>query len=259
VTFAPQTLIAVASLWESHGGVNLGIVGDTEHAAKGYSYHLGSDQLSPDAYSIRTTRDRNGLSHAASAIDLGRVNGSLTGLRAFSRWLVAQAQADMPGTSDIREIIYSPDGQTVLRWDRERGASSTPRAGEADSSHLTHTHISWYRDSEFRDRTTAITPYWEADVTPAKIVSQVPRMVSANAGHTWRDLDGTTIVAHNRPALAPRLSPYGIANGLRAIYTTMEGHPIVLIDPATNAPLTADCAQAVEDERQRIKAAVAAL
>lgn len=160
MTYAPASLRSVQALWTGQGGVNLGIVGDLAHQARGVSYHLGRDQLTSTAYSRRTARDIAGLTRAASAIDLGRLDGSLVGLRNFSTWLVGQGRSNAPGTADIREIIYSPDGKTVLRWDRERGHTSLPRKGEADSSHLTHTHISWYRDSEYRDRTVAIRPFF---------------------------------------------------------------------------------------------------
>lgn len=160
MTYAPATLQTLAKYWVAQGGVNLGVVGDTAHTAKGYSYHLGKDQLSPTAYSVQTQRDKAGLTNGASAIDLGRLDGTFMNLRLFSSWLVAQARANQPGTSDIREIIYSPDGKTVLRWDRERGYASAPRSGEADDSHLTHTHISWYRDAERRDHTTAFRPFF---------------------------------------------------------------------------------------------------
>ena len=161
MTTAPATLTALGSYWTGPGGVNLGIVGDTAHADRGVSYHLGKSQLTATAYSRQTARDKAGLTEAASAIDLGRMDGTLPKLRDFSRWLVVQAQADQPGTSDMREIIYSPDGTKVLRWDRERGATSDPQTGEADASHLTHTHISWYRDAQTRDHTTAFRPYFE--------------------------------------------------------------------------------------------------
>lgn len=77
-------------------------------------------------------------------------------------------------------------------------------------------------------------------VTPAPILDRNPKIVTANEGHTWRDLDGTTILDTGRSALAPRLSPYGIAGGLRAIYSSLAGHPIVIIDPATvtDVPVT---------------------
>lgn len=155
MTFAPPTLVALGAWWTAQGGVNLGIVGDAGHAARGVSYHLGRDDLVPDAYSIRTARDRAGLSNAASAIDLGKLDGSYVKLRTFSRWLVEQARSNADGTDDMREIIYSPDGVTVLRWDRERGYASLPQSGEADNTHLAHTHISFYRDAEFRDHRTA--------------------------------------------------------------------------------------------------------
>lgn len=163
MTFAPPTLLALATYWTARGGVNLGIVGDASHVATGVSYHLGRDQLDATAYSRRTARDIAGLSNAASAIDLGRLDGSYTPLRAFSVWLVAQARVNAPGTSDMREIIYTPDGVTVLRWDRERGFASAPRSGEASQSHFYHTHISWYRDAEFRDHRTAFVPYFEGE------------------------------------------------------------------------------------------------
>jgi hypothetical protein len=101
----------------------------------------------------------------------------------------------------------------------------------------------------------------ETDVTPAPIIDQTPKIVTANTGHTWRDLDGTTVLAKDRPALAPRLSPYGIAGGLRAIYSTLAGHPIVIIDPATAVPVpvaTPDCTAAVKAEHDRVKAAAVA-
>ena len=163
MTYAPATLTALASYWTAQGGVNLGVVGDTAHQAKGTSYHLGRDQLAPGAYSAQTARDVAGLSNAASAIDLGRLDGTLANLQHFSRWLVRQCQANATGTRDIREIIYSPDGTIVLRYDRERGYDSAPRPGEASDTHRTHTHISAYRDSEYRDKRPIFRPYFEDD------------------------------------------------------------------------------------------------
>lgn len=160
MTYAPTKLRELATFWIAQGGVNLGIVGDTAHQAKGTSYHLGADQLIAGAYSTRTARDKAGLTNGASAMDFGKLNGSYGHLRDFSKWLVDQARHNAPGTFDMREIIYTPDGVTVLRWDRERGYNSAPRPGEADDSHLTHTHVSWYRDAESRDHTTAIRPYF---------------------------------------------------------------------------------------------------
>jgi hypothetical protein len=184
VTYNPATLHDLGVFWTSQGGVNLGVVGDTSHVAKGTSYHLGKSQLVSTAYSIQTARDKAGLTEAASAIDLGKLDGSLVELRTFSKWLVAQARSNAPGTSDIREIIYSPDGKTVLRWDRQRGYASAPRPGEADDTHLFHDHVSWYRDAEHRDHTTAFRPYFEtgADVpTPSSYIPGYTATIKATA------------------------------------------------------------------------------
>jgi len=147
MTFSPPTLIELRAFLAPHTGLsagNLGIVGDTAHKKRGVSYHLGRDNLTQDAYSRKSTRDRLGLTNAASAMDIG----NHPDLRRLSVDLVAACRADAPGTDDIREVIYSPDGKKVLRWDRERGFDSKPRRGEADDSHLFHTHVSWYRSSE---------------------------------------------------------------------------------------------------------------
>jgi hypothetical protein len=147
MSFSPPTLIELQVFLAPRTGLsagNLGIVGDAAHIARGVSYHLGRDHLKEGAYSRKSTRDRGGLTNAASALDIG----NHPDLRRLSVDLVAACRADAPGTDDIREVIYSPDGKKVLRWDRERGFDSKPRRGEADDSHLFHTHVSWYRNSE---------------------------------------------------------------------------------------------------------------
>lgn len=137
----------------------VGIKGDDSHANAGTSYHLGKDALRSDAYSVvESSRDRAGLTNAASALDLGAfsivVKGRTHNLRTFSVWLVAQCRAGAADVADIREVIYSDDGVTVKRWDR-LGKRTT-----GDSSHLLHTHESWFRDSENRDKTAHLRRYF---------------------------------------------------------------------------------------------------
>lgn len=154
MTYAPARILEVRHFLAPLTGLpatSLGIVGDVAHAERGTSYHLGRDQLTSDAYSRQTARDRAGLTNAASALDIG----NFPGLRALSLELVKACQRDAVGTRDIREIIYSPDGTIVLRWDRERGFASQPQlmpSTALNNSHRFHTHISWYRDSEKRDK-----------------------------------------------------------------------------------------------------------
>ena len=158
MTFAPMTLLELAAYWKRQSGVNLGIVGDTEHQAKGVSYHLGKDQLQPGAYSCSRPRDRRGLTNAASAIDLGRLDGSYAHLREFSDWLARRCVKHDPSTVDVVEVIYSPDGRRVLGF-KEGIEFLIPNYG--DATHLTHTHISFFRDSEQRDKVRLFTPYFE--------------------------------------------------------------------------------------------------
>lgn len=172
MTLAPANLTTVAGFWTKQGGVNLGIVGDTRHVAAGTSYHLGSDHLKPGAYSAIKPRDVAGLSIYASAFDMGKLGGTYTKLRIFSGWLVDQCRHNAPDTRDIREVIWSPDGATVLRWDRERGVASEPRDGEADSSHLTHTHVSWYRDSRGRSQVGPWQRYFAQASRPHVYISR---------------------------------------------------------------------------------------
>lgn len=162
MTYAPAELLTARALLietvPGLGGDEVGIVGDTAHAATGSSYHLGKNQLAADSYSIvESSRDRNGLTDAASALDIGEFSFSAGGrthnLRTFSAWLVAECKAGGEGTADIREVIHSTDGRTVKRWDR-LGRRST-----GDSSHRWHTHISYFRDSEKRDKTALFERY----------------------------------------------------------------------------------------------------
>lgn len=127
-----------------------GIVGDTAHAAGGDSYHLGRDKIRARGgyarYSVdESPRDARGLDDYASAMDIGyfKVTTKLGtfDLRDFSTWLVGLCRAGDPDTADLREVIYSPDGKTVRRWD-DRGIRS-----DGDDSHLSHTHLSEYRDA----------------------------------------------------------------------------------------------------------------
>lgn len=159
MTYAPASIIEVRTFLKGEDAdldnVELGIVGGPSHILTGTSYHLGADQLkmSKNPYSARTARDRNGLANpatrdAACALD---IDDDLDELRPLSIWLVNQCRAQALDTLDIREIIYSPNGVDVYTWDREQGVTSLPQK-RGNSSHRTHTHISWYRDSVLRPK-----------------------------------------------------------------------------------------------------------
>ncbi|MEV0431139.1 hypothetical protein ACIBPB_08500 [Micromonospora sp. NPDC049836] len=170
MTTAPPNLLAVRNLLLTHLNIDkgavravdlepaeVGIVGDAGHRG---GYHCGSDRVVARDYSVvESTRDSSGLTLYASALDVGeftvKSGGATHNLRTFSTWCVAQCVAGAAGTGDLREIIYSPDGRTVRRWDR-LGKRST-----GDSSHLFHTHFSFFRDSTKagRDQTPLFRRY----------------------------------------------------------------------------------------------------
>ena len=179
MTFSPAAVTALGVFLVSKGAVNLGVVGDAKHARKGSGYHPGRDQLAPDAYTARTVRDKAGLSEAASAIDIGRVGGTIEGLRALTAFLFAQCRAGAPDTADIREVIGSIGGKEVLGWsDLADHTKLIP--GYGDKTHLTHIHISFYRDSEARDKLGLFRRYFEeGDVR-----------ISAIKGEDWKPTVG---------------------------------------------------------------------
>ncbi|WP_422744369.1 hypothetical protein ACN27B_08770 [Micromonospora sp. WMMD754] len=164
-TTAPQTLLDARRLLLEHLGrgglesVEVGIVGDTAHQRQGDSYHLGRPEQRSYGYSVSESPRDAALTEFACALDIGtfsvRSGGATHTLRTFSTWLVAQCAAGTADTRDIREVIYSPDGRTVRRWDRLGKRSS------GDSSHTFHTHISFHRDAirAGRDQTPVIRRY----------------------------------------------------------------------------------------------------
>jgi hypothetical protein len=166
----------LASFWHQQGGRNLGIVGDVKHKQKGTSYHLGSSDLKPGAYSATLKRDRNGLTERASALDLGKLEKRIGKLRKFSNWLVEQAEAGL--TPDIREIIWSPDGKEVRRWDEHQdrvfvslrrhkdGTIVVVNEGQGDATHFRHTHVSFYRDTRLAPKVEYFRPFFETPIPP---------------------------------------------------------------------------------------------
>ncbi|MEV4825975.1 hypothetical protein [Micromonospora sp. NPDC049274] len=156
MTRTPTNLLAVRSLLLTHLNVDpntdrpadlepaeVGIVGDPAHRG---GYHCGSDRVVTNDYSVvESSRDRDGLTLDAAALDVGgfevRSGGRTHTLPSFSIWCVGECAANATDTRDIREIIYSPDGTTVKRWDRLGKRTS------GDSSHRWHTHVSFFRDA----------------------------------------------------------------------------------------------------------------
>ncbi|MFD0555833.1 hypothetical protein FB566_1046 [Stackebrandtia endophytica] len=164
MTYAPRKLLDAREYIIAKYGVPanaVGIVGGPDHQG---GYHCGADRTVNNDYSVvESDRDRKGLTDAAAALDIGtfskKVGSRTINLRKFSVWLVKQCRAGTADTKDIREVIYTENGSTVKRWDR-----LGIRSG-GDDSHLWHTHISYFRDSEKRDKTALFKRYLEGDVS----------------------------------------------------------------------------------------------
>ena len=141
MSYAPATLLALRSYLIGNGAPVVGIVGDANH--KG-GYHLGKDRLRATDYSIRQARDKAGATNAAAAIDIGRH----TGLIELGRYLHAQRNTQL--AYDVRELIAERgDGSHVWRWD-DVSDKTTGSVGSNELYH--HLHVSYYRDSEQRDK-----------------------------------------------------------------------------------------------------------
>ncbi|HEY9413206.1 MAG TPA: hypothetical protein VIQ30_00475 [Pseudonocardia sp.] len=180
VTTSPRNLLDVRQLLLAelgpHGlaSAEVGIVGNAAHRG---GYHCGEDRTVRNDYSVvESRRDSTGLTDHASGLDVGTFSyrdpgGRTHNLPSFSRWCVGQCEAGAEGTADIREIIYSPDGRTVKRWDR------LGKRASGDDSHLFHTHFSFFRDSTKAGRD--LTPLFRRYLTTIGLMED-PDMLDAD-------------------------------------------------------------------------------
>ena len=157
MSYAPQTLLNARAYILDRTGLPSGAVGIVGDSAHTFGYHLGKDRLPSGDYSNRTARDQAGLTAAASALDIGNF-GDLWQLTEF---LVAEARnGRLP---DVREVIGPLRDGRAYRWDHLDGWTAVRRS--AGDSHEWHIHLSYYRDSENRDKTGPFRAYFEGDTT----------------------------------------------------------------------------------------------
>jgi hypothetical protein len=132
--------------------VEVGIVGDVAHAARG-GYHISGDDINRAGrfgsdFSTKRARDHFLPNPFACAVDIGDDwprGGRAAWLRFGNNvaWELIHTD-EMPS---IRAINYSPDGTSKKRFDRANRAD-----GVIDSTDTVtiHTHIEFWRDSEGR-------------------------------------------------------------------------------------------------------------
>src|SRR5688572_1526213 len=154
-SYAPEKILEVRRYLKPLTGlsdIELGIVNNETDA----SYHHGWSQRDTDGtdYSWdESSRDWSHKTDAARALDVGMFDR----LREMSVWMVGQCEAGAADCADIREIIYSPDGKVVKRWDRLGVRTS------GSLSHTTHTHFSWFADAEYRRKVGPFKRFFEGD------------------------------------------------------------------------------------------------
>jgi hypothetical protein len=265
MTFAPASCLAVRHEFQKHMPLAdnaLGIVGDDNHVQNGSSYHLGKSANRPDSYTIvESSRDRNGLSEAASANDIGYFSITIAGkvhtLRTFSVWLVGQCAANAADCRDIREVIYSPDGKIVKRWD-DLGIRST-----GDDTHLSHSHISWYRDSETHDRAAVIRRFFtevagvDMPITAADVAAifntdtVIPNRPWAGDASTNPSVTAATAIVRTLD------EAHAAGAAVKALANTVSLNQAALLKAITNADDGAAVIAAVQAESAKLQQAAA--
>lgn len=251
MSYAPATTLAARSYLLSRGvpADGLGIVGDTAHGNEGY--HCGWDRLSrgygTGDYSYgESPRDRV-KSNAAMALDIGGMSEQWT--EDFNVWLVAQCAAGTPDTQDIREVIYRTRDDKVRRWDR------LGRRTSGDLSHLWHTHISYFRDSESRDKTALFRRYFEGDTELTPQEHEWLESLILNTGKPFNGVRMTFVDIQTRlDRLAAAVAEVKAAAAKPVSAVPVSVDPAVLSAALRDPGFLAAVAKAVNDDSARRQA-----
>ncbi len=183
MSYPPQTLLDLRDYLRAETGLSLnelGIVGDANHT---YGYHLGEDRLPKDDYSARQKRDIAGLTDAASASDIGMFDR----LVALTDYLVSEGRAGR--ANDIREIIGPATNGRAYRYDSLSGWN--PQLRPQGDPHEWHCHVSWFRDSEFREKVSLFERFFDHTSTtegPTMLLAQVKgqaEIYRSDGRHYW--------------------------------------------------------------------------
>lgn len=249
MTYAPVSLMNLRSYLIGQGASVLGIVGNPLTHKRGY--HIGAPLLVGD-YSGVQPRDKAGLTGAAAAIDIGR-HGLLIDL---GRHLLAEKPYD------VRELIAERgDGSHLWRWD-DVFARVT---GNPESDELYHhLHVSYYRDSEKRDKLAPYRAFYEPSEEVVKVYS-VPGIVSAvaPAGTPYYDGpedptpngktggDGRYLLVGQDKATDPtRYLVDGVGNGTSALMSWLPADALTSrLSESFNSGVTAAAAEAAKAKR----------
>lgn len=212
MTSAPADLLAFRADIRAVTGLGaseVGIVGDGAHQRTG-GYHEGVDVLKAigryhgpasanvgsgtEDYSARQSRDRNGLSLNASATDVGSAwrNGGRTAWLRFNNALYAEMRDRPASLPALRAINVSLDGRTKQRYDQLRRSDGLVTSKDTVD---THTHLSFWRDTEGRRQPTLARI---VELARAAVANTSPAATTGDDDMSW----GTDPLTQGNPGYA---------------------------------------------------------
>lgn len=245
MTYAPPDLLAVQRYVQAKTGQSWAALGIIHATPQGGGYHEGEDLLIragtapgpqyPGSDYSYTDSARDLLANgrlaggdAASAFDFG---GGFSRFLEFNAWMRQRMLANDPRTRDIREMIYTLDKRTVRRIDR-----TGKQADSGDSSHLSHTHFSFYRDSVGRrDRDDnflgLLREFFDGKAAPAPATggATMPNTRTTNWGfqgldkYSDSDLVAMILVNFDPEAAAGRTPVHGLSMTIAWIASLVSG------------------------------------
>jgi hypothetical protein len=245
-TYAPEPILEVRRYLKPITGlsdIELGIVGNLAHDG---GYHHGWSQRDSDGtdYSWdESPRDWNAKSEAARALDIGMFDR----LRELSIWLVNECEKNRrdptqaTDCADIREIIYSPDGVNVKRWDRLGIRNS------GDKSHITHTHIDWFADALNKSKVGPFKRFFEGE----QDMDLLEHTALLNSEHYLQSVVGFTDKAEG---ISDTQNVFSVENKLTKVIKALQTD-VTAIKAAVSQPAEIEMSDA---DVQRIADAVAA-
>lgn len=234
MTYAPDDLKAIQRYCHEQTGQPWESLGIIHTTPRGGGYHEGRDLLAAagrapgpeypysDYSYAEASRDLRGMTDAGSAFDLG---GDFTRFREITLGIVAACQRGDPRTADVREVIYTPDGRTVRRWDRLNVRNT------GDDSHLGHTHVSWFRDSEGRRARVdnflgLLVELFEGKDTGMDLTDTVPYASNRSVGTVLSDLYNQEMTGHSGYVATDKSYRTVLLDRVAAAVDELRGRPV---------------------------------
>lgn len=205
---APQTLVDLRIDLAARAGVdkrNFGITGRAT-TRRPWGFHLGEKDITggPPAvgmakdYSVQHRRNKRGLTNASAGFDIRLPVGRLKKLAAH---LVDLAKTGKDGGM-LFEVIGPDSTGAAKRWAID--TKWQPRPARAD--HEWHIHISFFRDTEFKDKRPLFDGFF-GTATPIP-VDPTPELRLGAMGDPVKLLQDR-LAEHGHPVVAPGEAGYG--------------------------------------------------